>query len=180
MLVVISPAKRLDWSERSQKMTEPAFAAEAGSLARTARNLPLRDLKSLMSLSDDLARLNRDRFKEFKTEPTADASEPRIGGGSVPLAATRHPAATSPSSPPAASLSAINRDGTQYLVPFDQQGDLVKAWIEDERDGLNRLKERLVAAAGEDELDEREAGGALRVVSRTTSRKSGSSSTTFV
>ena len=78
MLVVISPAKRLDWSERAQKMTEPAFAAEAGSLARTARNLPLRDLKSLMSLSDDLARLNRDRFKEFTPEPTADTTRPAI------------------------------------------------------------------------------------------------------
>ena len=34
-------------------------------LAKTARNLTLGDLKGLMNISDDLARLNRDRFKSF-------------------------------------------------------------------------------------------------------------------
>jgi len=38
-------------------------------LAKTARNLTLRDLKALMDLSDDLARLNRDRFRSFEATP---------------------------------------------------------------------------------------------------------------
>ena len=50
MLVVISPAKRLDWAPRDVAMTEPEFGEDAVRLARTMRNLPLRDLKALMSL----------------------------------------------------------------------------------------------------------------------------------
>ncbi|MGR3435129.1 MAG: peroxide stress protein YaaA [Shimia sp.] len=69
MLVTISPAKRLDWSDTDVAQTDPAFAADALRLAKTARNLTLRDLKALMGLSDDLARLNRDRFKAFAERP---------------------------------------------------------------------------------------------------------------
>ncbi|SFD65615.1 peroxide stress protein YaaA [Roseivivax sediminis] len=70
MLIVISPAKRLDWTERAVETTAPAFEADALRLAKTARNLPLRDLKALMDLSNDLARLNRDRFRDFAETPT--------------------------------------------------------------------------------------------------------------
>lgn len=76
MLIVISPAKRLDWTERETAMTEPDFLKEAGSLAKTARNLSLKDLKGLMGLSDDLAKLNRDRFKAYSEEPEAGALRP--------------------------------------------------------------------------------------------------------
>ncbi len=69
MLVVISPAKRLDWDTRDIEMTEPAMQEDAQRLAKTARNLTLGKLKALMDLSDDLARLNRDRFKSFSAEP---------------------------------------------------------------------------------------------------------------
>ncbi|MCV2887519.1 peroxide stress protein YaaA [Ruegeria aquimaris] len=76
MLVVISPAKRLDWAERDVAATEPAFQDDAVRLAKTARNLTLGDLKKLMGLSDDLARLNRDRFREFADTPGADVTRP--------------------------------------------------------------------------------------------------------
>ncbi len=76
MLVVISPAKRLDWTERDVQMTQPAFLEEANRLARTARNLTLVDLQKLMSISPDLARLNRDRFRAFSDNPGADATRP--------------------------------------------------------------------------------------------------------
>lgn len=76
MLVVISPAKRLDWAERDVAATEPAFQDDAVRLAKTARNLTLGDLKKLMGLSDDLARLNRDRFREFADAPGADVTRP--------------------------------------------------------------------------------------------------------
>ena len=69
MLVVISPAKRLDWAERNVTMTDPEFKQDAARLARTARNLSLGKLKDLMDLSDDLARLNRDRFRAFSDVP---------------------------------------------------------------------------------------------------------------
>ena len=66
MLVVISPAKRLDWSARTVPMTAPDMQDDAIRLARTARNLTLGNLQKLMDLSPDLARLNRDRFKSFQ------------------------------------------------------------------------------------------------------------------
>ncbi|MBB96014.1 MAG: hypothetical protein CML68_15665 [Rhodobacteraceae bacterium] len=78
MLVVISPAKRLDWTERSVEVTKPEFEADAQRLAKTMRNLTLKDLKGLMGLSDDLARLNRDRFKAFSEAPGADDLRPAV------------------------------------------------------------------------------------------------------
>jgi cytoplasmic iron level regulating protein YaaA (DUF328/UPF0246 family) len=76
MLVVISPAKRLDWAERDVSATQPAFQEDAIRLATTARNLTLGKLKDLMHLSDDLARLNRDRFNAFEAAPDAEITRP--------------------------------------------------------------------------------------------------------
>jgi len=76
MLVVISPAKRLDWAERDVVTTAPDFQEDAVRLVRAARGLTLGDLKSLMSLSDDLAKLNRDRFKTFDEAPDAGLTRP--------------------------------------------------------------------------------------------------------
>ena len=76
MLVVISPAKKLDWATRDVAATAPDFQDDAISLTRTARNLSLGDLKGLMHLSDALASLNRDRFKAFQDVPTADVTRP--------------------------------------------------------------------------------------------------------
>ncbi|AVO38951.1 peroxide stress protein YaaA [Pukyongiella litopenaei] len=80
MLVVISPAKRLDWSEREGATTAPDFAADAVRLARTARNLTLKNLQDLMKISPELAKLNRDRFRAFSETPDADATRPAALG----------------------------------------------------------------------------------------------------
>jgi cytoplasmic iron level regulating protein YaaA (DUF328/UPF0246 family) len=76
MLTVISPAKRLDWAERTTAMTTPDFLAEANSLARTMRARTLTELRGLMDLSDDLARLNRDRFRAYEDAPADDLLRP--------------------------------------------------------------------------------------------------------
>ncbi|MEO0485440.1 MAG: peroxide stress protein YaaA [Pseudomonadota bacterium] len=77
MLVVISPAKRLDWGEVPRSdLTRPLFEADAMRLARTARNLTLTGLQELMDISPDLARLNRDRFRAFSDAPGPDALRP--------------------------------------------------------------------------------------------------------
>ncbi|MDF3415255.1 peroxide stress protein YaaA [Sulfitobacter sp. M57] len=76
MLVVISPAKRLDWDVRDVDVTQPDFQEDAVRLATTARNLTLGKLKDLMHLSDDLARLNRDRFQAFEAAPAPDVTRP--------------------------------------------------------------------------------------------------------
>jgi len=76
MLVVISPAKRLDWAERDVPTTQPEMQDDAIRLAKTARNLTLDNLRKLMDLSADLAKLNRDRFKAFEDAPGADLTRP--------------------------------------------------------------------------------------------------------
>ena len=78
MLVVVSPAKRLDWTERDIPMSDPAFRADANRLAGHARQLTLTKLKSLMDLSDDLAKLNRDRFKAFADAPEVVDTRPAL------------------------------------------------------------------------------------------------------
>ena len=76
MLVVVSPAKSLDMDPVGIPATAPEFQDDAVRLSKTARNLTLRDLKGLMSISDDLARLNRDRFKVFAAQPDDDMTKP--------------------------------------------------------------------------------------------------------
>ncbi len=65
MLTVISPAKRLDWTARDIDMTQPQFQADADTLASVAKKLSVGDLRKLMDISEDLAKLNRARFQGF-------------------------------------------------------------------------------------------------------------------
>lgn len=76
MLTVISPAKSLDMDPVDIAPTAPAFQEDAVRLSKTAKNLTLGDLRKLMSISDDLARLNRDRFRAFAADPTAEMTKP--------------------------------------------------------------------------------------------------------
>jgi len=76
MLTVISPAKSLDMSPVDHLPTAPQFQEDAVRLSKTARNLTLGGLRDLMSISDDLARLNRDRFKAFAADPSAEMIKP--------------------------------------------------------------------------------------------------------
>ena len=77
MLVVISPAKSLDWSERPGiEQTAPQFGDEALRLAKTSRQLTLTELQKLMSISPDLAKLNRDRFRAFSDAPQIHETRP--------------------------------------------------------------------------------------------------------
>jgi cytoplasmic iron level regulating protein YaaA (DUF328/UPF0246 family) len=79
MLVVVSPAKRLDWTARPDvPQTEPAFAAEAVALAAAARRLSKPKLRALMGISEDLAALNKARFAAFSDAPEAQATRPAM------------------------------------------------------------------------------------------------------
>lgn len=78
MLVVTSPAKRLDWDPVQAEMTQPDLQDEAVRLVKTARNLTLGNLQKLMDLSPDLARLNRDRFRAFEAEPEIETTRPAV------------------------------------------------------------------------------------------------------
>jgi len=78
MLVVVSPAKKLDWSAQEVEMTWPALQEEAVKLAAVARGLTVADLMKLMHISEDLAKLNYDRFQSFAEDPKADAIRPAV------------------------------------------------------------------------------------------------------
>ncbi|HEV7385140.1 MAG TPA: peroxide stress protein YaaA [Phenylobacterium sp.] len=70
MLIVLSPAKALDFTAPPQSvgMTAPELADQTAELAKVAKKLRVIDLKRMMSLSDDLAKLNRDRFQAFQPD----------------------------------------------------------------------------------------------------------------
>ena len=70
MLIVLSPAKRLDFTEPSPEIpaTHRRFVDDTASLSRTARNQTQADLRRLMGISADLAKLNQARFKAFEPD----------------------------------------------------------------------------------------------------------------
>jgi len=70
LLIVLSPAKRLDFTEADPALPASGrrFREDTASLARTARGRTVAELRRLMSLSDDLARLNRARFQAFDAD----------------------------------------------------------------------------------------------------------------
>lgn len=79
MLVVISPAKRLAWSDTPLKATTtPEFAADAAALARRAAKLSRADLRKLMAISEDLAALNQKRFRSFAGDPAPADVRPAL------------------------------------------------------------------------------------------------------
>ncbi len=67
MLIVISPAKALDFTrpDAAAPMTTPQMADDIAELSVTAKKLKVSDLKKMMDLSDKLAELNRERFAAF-------------------------------------------------------------------------------------------------------------------
>ncbi|MEL7177286.1 MAG: peroxide stress protein YaaA [Pseudomonadota bacterium] len=76
MLVVISPAKKLDMEPVAGiEPTKPVFQKRAVELAGVARGLSVGELQKLMSISENLAKLNADRFADFKPRPKADTTK---------------------------------------------------------------------------------------------------------
>ena len=67
MLIVLSPAKALDFTApaKAAPLTLPQLTSDTAELAKAARRLTAADLRRLMSLSDNLAKLNRERFQAF-------------------------------------------------------------------------------------------------------------------
>ncbi|KPQ05178.1 MAG: hypothetical protein HLUCCA12_15615 [Rhodobacteraceae bacterium HLUCCA12] len=80
MLVVISPAKKLDWRPADRAVQAPRFGKEAAALARIARRLSPDDLARLMSLSAGLSTLNHARFQRFSPDPAPEQLRPAALG----------------------------------------------------------------------------------------------------
>lgn len=69
MLTVISPAKTLDFESPNvtNAFSQPAHLTQSRKLIRRLRQLSASDLSQLMRVSDDIAELNQQRFKKWKT-----------------------------------------------------------------------------------------------------------------
>ena len=75
MLVVISPAKKLNMQPSKDILpTLPIFGDEANELADVMQNLSLDKLQSLMGISENLAKLNADRFAHFGSQDKKPAA----------------------------------------------------------------------------------------------------------
>ena len=67
MLIVISPAKTLDYSVDSKSNhTVPQFLSQSSKLIKTLKEKEPKDIASLMGLSDKLATLSFDRYQSWK------------------------------------------------------------------------------------------------------------------
>ena len=76
MLVVVSPAKKLDMSPKAEKLetSEPIFSDDVHKLAKVAANLSEKNLQDLMKISPSLARLNKERFNAFGSQERKPAA----------------------------------------------------------------------------------------------------------
>lgn len=77
MLAVLSPAKKLDFSPAPDgvAVTEPRFLDDTAELVGTLRGLSVSELAGLMSLSDNLATLNHERYATFDVDGSDDDAE---------------------------------------------------------------------------------------------------------
>ena len=66
-MIIISPSKNLDLNEEVLKINHslPQFLPESKQLIKKIKNLNANQIKSLMKISDSLAKLNFDRFKNI-------------------------------------------------------------------------------------------------------------------
>jgi cytoplasmic iron level regulating protein YaaA (DUF328/UPF0246 family) len=75
MLIVLSPAKKLDMSAvTGVETTKPAFPKDTDELVAAAKALSPADLQKLMGISANLAKLNADRFRDFGEMETQAAA----------------------------------------------------------------------------------------------------------
>ncbi|HAC34010.1 MAG TPA: peroxide stress protein YaaA [Gammaproteobacteria bacterium] len=80
MIVILSPAKSLDFETPSQHLpaTQPDFVAEAQELIGQLRKLGSSQIGSLMSISDKLADLNHQRYQAWQPRFDFDNSKQAV------------------------------------------------------------------------------------------------------
>lgn len=90
MLLLLSPAKSLDYDSPLPEpvlaaraalrpaATAPRYAAQAAELIDILRTKSVTDVAELMDLSDDLARLNVDRYRAWSSRATVHNSRPAM------------------------------------------------------------------------------------------------------
>lgn len=80
MLIVLSPAKRLDFDSPpfTDKRSAPRFANEAARLVARMRKKSPREIAGLMKLSPKLAALNHERYRGWREDPEAPGARQAV------------------------------------------------------------------------------------------------------
>lgn len=80
MLTVLSPAKTLNLEPQKQtkKFTQPVFLEEAKSLVDTLQKMSQKKLGALMSISENLAELNHQRYSDWTTPFTIENAKQSV------------------------------------------------------------------------------------------------------
>ncbi|AOS96312.1 hypothetical protein AUP74_00845 [Microbulbifer aggregans] len=80
MLIVISPAKTLDYESEIPDLetTQPGFLDDSAQLIKELRALSPQDISGLMKISDKLGVLNYDRFQDWKRPFTDKNARPAL------------------------------------------------------------------------------------------------------
>lgn len=76
MLILISPAKTLDYSSpKFTESTQPDFQTDTRSLVSIMKKKSAKEIGELMHISENLAELNEERFKTFQKDFTFENSK---------------------------------------------------------------------------------------------------------
>lgn len=79
MLILLSPAKTLDYSESPVKAEKaPKFRKDSQELINILKNKSVKDLMQMMHIKENLASLNFQRFQDYSSSFTAKNSKPAI------------------------------------------------------------------------------------------------------
>ncbi|HLU90876.1 MAG TPA: peroxide stress protein YaaA, partial [Cyclobacteriaceae bacterium] len=79
MITLISPAKTLDLKkEELPNWTEPQFQKEIQELVRVMKKKSKAGIQELMGVSENIAALNKERYKNFEKQFTPENSKPAI------------------------------------------------------------------------------------------------------
>lgn len=75
MLVLLSPAKTMNFERPVRDaLSNPAFENEAKKLASVLKSKSQADLQDLMDISENLAELNYERYRDMKFDPQPDSA----------------------------------------------------------------------------------------------------------
>lgn len=80
MLITLSPSKGQDFTEAplSKKYTKPADLKDSELLIKELKKIKSKKLQEMMSISENIANLNVERFKTFSTPFTTKNAKPAI------------------------------------------------------------------------------------------------------
>ncbi|MEM6398598.1 MAG: peroxide stress protein YaaA [Bacteroidota bacterium] len=78
MIALLSPAKTLDFSAVDTKSTQARLLEQSESLVKKLRRRSIADLQEMMSISEDLAKLNKQRYNDFHLPFDDDNAKPAL------------------------------------------------------------------------------------------------------